>query len=912
MVIRSKEAIAVLFGVLLGISPSLAQRDTLWLPTLSREAHTRRLTWAARESSLAVRSAVRRGEPREGRIAQRGLGAPFMIDTVIRPVPKNWSQFAPAAAFDGDNYLVVWQDYLDSPEDPNICCTRVSPSGTILDPAGGISVGPIPGIQAYPAVAFGNGTYLVVWVDSSGSGFYIKGARLAPSGMVLDSPGFVITGTPSGRNPAAVALDGVNFLVVWGDGRGASVDIYGARVSVDGQVLDPNGIVISSVAGRQTLPAVAFGGGNYTVVWQDSRNGNADIYGARVAPSGQVLDSSGIRVCGANLDQEMPSVAFDGTNSLIVWDDWRNQSSADIYAARLTPTGQVLDSFGIPVSTATGDQLEPAVTFDGSNYLAVWEDNRNPATAPQVYGARVNPSGTVLEPDGIQVSDSTNARPMAMAAAGAGQSLALWEAMDIFGACHIEGTRVTTGGVVLDTSAVTISTDADLQYTPAVAYDGTNYLVVWANQTLVYGRPNFQKFTIYGNRVSGSGEVLDSVGFRIAPVSIIGYSPFFPAIAFDGTNYLVVWQDGSIHAARVTPDRAVLDSPPILVSAGPTDISTEPAVAFDGNNYLVVWDDWRNGAYSDLYAARVSRDGQVLDTAGIVISSAALNQRYAAVAFDGTDYLVAWQDRRTGDFDIYAARVTPSGDVLDTVGIPVSRAPDWQTEPAVAFDGTNYLVVWHDARSSRPGAYCARVTTAGVVLDTGGVYIAASFVGLGSSGMSVVFDGVNYFATWTRTGGRDGMVAGAVIGPPAVVLDTLVIAEGLFPNIALGNAGRKLVVWDCFTDIVQGRPYGTYRTWGRMSPFGGVTENCRQGPNQGAGVSVLPNPAHSYFWVRSPEQIVSLRIFNAGGRLVRLERRVDRTEDRKLKVTTENMPKGVYFLELGTGTRSVRTKLVVE
>ena len=216
-----------------------------------------------------------------------------------------------------------------------------------------------------------------------------------------------------------------------------------------------------------------------------------------------------------------------------------------------------------------------------------------------------------------------------------------------------------------------------------------------------------------------SGVPLDASGFRIALVSYEFYGPFSPAIAFDGSNYLVVWNDASIHAARVTPDRVVLDSPPILVSAGRTDISTKPAVAFDGTNYLVAWDDWRNGTSLDLFAARVSREGQVLDSAGIAISQATLNQRYGAVAFDGTNYLIVWQDRRSGDFDIFASRVAPSGVVLDTGGIPISRAPDWQSEPAVAFDGTDYLVVWHDGRPSRPGAYCARVTMAGVVFRLG-------------------------------------------------------------------------------------------------------------------------------------------------------------------------------------------------
>jgi hypothetical protein len=467
---------------------------------------------------------------------------------------------------------------------------------------------------------------------------------------------------------------------------------------------------------------------------------------------------------------------------------------------------------------------------------------------------------------------------------------------------------VTPGGAALDTSAITISTDADRQCVPAAAFDGVNYLVVWADQIPEVPLYGGEDFTIYGRRVAQSGAPLDTFCFRIAPIPYGQfYDPFFPAIAFDGTNYLVVWQDRSIHASRVSSAGAVLDSPPILVSAGPTDISTAPAIAFDGTNYLVVWDDWRNGSYSDLYAARVNPNGQVLDTAGIVVSRAPLNQRYGAAAFDGTNYLVVWQDRRSGDFDIFASRVAPTGVVLDTGGIPVSRAPDWQTEPTVAFDGTNYLVFWLDARPSRPGAYCTRVTPAGVVLDTAGIYLASSFYGGGWSGTSVVFDGLNYFASWSGPRG----ISCADISPSAVVLDTPAIGYGFYPHVALGRAGRKLVVWDFLTDVVQGKPYRADRVWGCLSPFGGVAEE-RGVASRDLETSVFPNPAHSCFWIRSRQSLSRLAVYDAAGRLT-YSVNCDRTaQSKERKVETENMTAGVYFVEVRTETETSRFKLVVE
>jgi hypothetical protein len=92
---------------------------------------------------------------------------------------------------------------------------------------------------------------------------------------------------------------------------------------------------------EQTLPAVAFDGTNYIVVWYDERSGSADIYGARVGADGTVLDPSGIAISTAAEDQYWPAVTFDGTNYLVVWTDWRN-GSYDIYGARVGTGGSVL------------------------------------------------------------------------------------------------------------------------------------------------------------------------------------------------------------------------------------------------------------------------------------------------------------------------------------------------------------------------------------------------------------------------------------------------------------------------------------------------------------------------------------------------------------------------------------------
>jgi hypothetical protein len=364
------------------------------------------------------------------------------------------------------------------------------------------------------------------------------------------------------------------------------------------------GVPLGPHAAWHLVPTVAFDGTNYLVVWQDGRGDYFDVYGARVSPASTVLDPGGIAISTATREQLEPTIAFDGTNYLVVWSDYRSTSESDIYGTRVSRTGAVLDPGGIAIATASGYQSSPAIAFDGTNYLVAW------VGANGISGTRISPAGTVLDPGGIAIASG-------------------------------------------------------YQDAPAIAFDGTNYLAAWGQNG----------YDIYGTRISQAGAVLDPGGIAIA----------------SGAGF-----------------------------------RAEPTLAFNGTNYLVAWRGYQ-GTYYDVFGARVSPAGTVLDPGGIAISTATYHQQAPSVASDGTNYLVTWQDSRSGSrWDIYGARVDPAGTVLDPGGIAISTTARGE-EPALAFDGTNYLVVWRDSRSDSLGdIYGARVTRGGAVLDTNGFQISTA------------------------------------------------------------------------------------------------------------------------------------------------------------------------------------------
>src|SRR6185503_98267 len=73
--------------------------------------------------------------------------------------------------------------------------------------------------------------------------------------------------------------------------------------------------------------------------------------------------------------------------------------------------------------------------------------------------------------------------------------------------------------------------------------------------------------------------------------------------------------------------------------------------------------------------------------------------------------------------DILGGRLNP-GEILDRVSeIPICVAPDAQVTPSIAFGGDQFLVVWNDNRHLNYDVYGSRVSTAGNVLDPGGIAI---------------------------------------------------------------------------------------------------------------------------------------------------------------------------------------------
>ena len=202
---------------------------------------------------------------------------------------------------------------------------------------------------------------------------------------------------------------------------------------------------------------------------------------------------------------------------------------------------------------------------------------------------------------------------------------------------------------------------------------------------------------------------------------------------------------GDIHGARVTPGGVVLDS---IVISSDTTVKASPSVVYGNGVYLVSWTDNR-GEFPDIYCARVLPNGTVLDVDGFSVHSDSAYQAGSNVNFDGTNFFVAWSSYVGGEFSLNGARVSSAGIVIDSTPIIISQGSSSKFGPGLAFDGTNYMLLWDDSRLNPPeyDQWAARVTPQGVLLDTNGIPVDTSSGNQYNNALG--FLDHLYFACWT-------------------------------------------------------------------------------------------------------------------------------------------------------------------
>ncbi|MFN0158370.1 MAG: hypothetical protein ACKVRP_09910 [Bacteroidota bacterium] len=267
------------------------------------------------------------------------------------------------------------------------------------------------------------------------------------------------------------------------------------------------------------------------------------------------------------------------------------------------------------------------------------------------------------------------------------------------------------------------------QQLPVIATDGQGgAIIVWSDKRSGLTNPD-----IYAQRIDANGIPLWSLNG--IPICTDLSAQFSPEVILDQSGgAFIVWLDERDGSADIYAQRVNASGIPQWETNGVAVVTTNGSqsdhviTTDDEGGIIAVWQDTRTDA-GDIYVQRLNTAGVVLwGLNGMPVCNASGKQSEPTVAADGANgIVVAWTDERTGDADVFAQRLDSSGLPLWTSnGVGVVTIPEAHILPTIISDG-NYgaIIAWDDWRSTDQQIYTQRLDSIGTPLwQMNGRYIS--------------------------------------------------------------------------------------------------------------------------------------------------------------------------------------------
>jgi hypothetical protein len=319
---------------------------------------------------------------------------------------------------------------------------------------------------------------------------------------------------------------------------------------------------------------------------------------------------------------------------------------------------------------------------------------------------------------------------------------------------------------------------------PALAFTDDGYSVIWSDTR------NANR-ELYLQRVAAG--VLAGTNVRITNAT--GYSGF-PALAWSGTDLAVAWEDGRLGTDEVYFERMdKLGGPlslqrPLSSAAG---LAYDPSVAWNGTDFGVAWEDGGN-ALSQIYV--VTANGSVPVRTPVQRTSSTHVSLLPELVWTGSGYGIAFESNRSGSMQVYFVRSDATGAATGT-DPPVLSSGGQAFGPSLAWNGTSFAVAYEDDRSGTQQIYLQLLLATGAV---DGVAIPVTSGGTAATEASLVWAGDHWSIAYLS--GRRIMLTEMSTGvpTPGVILPVSDAASDADSPDLVWTGSAYGVVWQDFRD----------------------------------------------------------------------------------------------------------------
>jgi hypothetical protein len=422
----------------------------------------------------------------------------------------------------------------------------------------------------------------------------------------------------------------------------------------------PNGNPVCTATGDQRSPCMIPDGlGGTIIVWSDNRNGDWDLYAQRIDAFGAMHWAvDGVPVCTASKGQGGQVIASDGAGgAIIAWRDLRSDSLGDVYAQRIDREGHARwTTDGVAICTRSSYQAELSILADPAHGAYITWFDYDGARIPEFcyYTQRVDHNGTTKwQSDGVLAYDVGWPYPPGPVTApdGAGGLFhAWWQGYGPMWQDVIYTQRMDSSGTKL-WSDNRISFRGGTEWIPAMTDDGSGgAIVAW-----ICSEDAPMGVSVIAQRIDHNGNILWG-GPGVWVGETMGTFGDNEILSDELGGAFVMWHDamsGCHSAQRIGPDGAFLWAPGGIVIG---DRPAQTCCADGAGGLYLAWGD------TSIAAARFSASGAHLWEHNICAADGM--QTSPCLVRDGQGgALIAWQDQRNSDCDIYAARFDSGGDL---------------------------------------------------------------------------------------------------------------------------------------------------------------------------------------------------------------------------------------------------------
>jgi hypothetical protein len=753
--------------------------------------------------------------------------------------------------------------------------------------------------------------------------YNIGAQRIDAEGNVLWGPmGVVVCAAPSSQNTPVIATDmAEGAIIAWYDARSGNPRPHIQRIDSNGTALwAADGIAIEcDSTSAYDSQIVSDGAGGAIVVFL-AWGSSIDVLAQRFNPSGNSLwQAGGVPVCAATNQQNTPRAASDGSHGVIAtWQD-RRTNVYDIYAQRIDASGAARwTTNGVALyASPTKDEYNPVIAADGfGGAIVAWEDYRNQVAGDatcDIYASRIDSLGGFLwGASGVPVvvSPYMNDKFAGIVPDGSGGALFKYEASQC-----IFMQSLGASGAQRWAQRLQLTPTGSIQSNSVMCGDGAGGAVVaWRDD-----RIGASTWGVYAQRVDTTKAYFWKA---YGTPFIIEATVFTPEISsLDGGNALIIWsrQNGvGTFAKRIEGEHGAGGIPEARIT-GVTDVPADEGgllrVALRASDL----DNVSEPIYPiSTYALwqRVDDPMLLAKLAGAANVRSALNDKLgeapegcSLIELGGKTYLSAPAGPATTSM--------PPGSWELVASMPARQAADYLVRATTVVDssaaGTPWAVYVATTHSTTTSVWWTSAPDSGYSVDN---LAPAPPVGLAGEqsfspeGLSLAWSAnterdLKGYAVYRGTSADFAASADNRVGSPA--------APSFFDAEWSWDAGYhyKVSAIDVHDNESPCAVLGPDGVTGVETPAAVQITRLHQNiPNPF-------NPATSIRFDLKERGFVSLRVYDASGRLIRVLASGERAAGRYVEAwdgrdeAGRNVASGVYFCRLEAGTFTSAKKMLL-